>query len=191
MFEPRETNTYKVNLSNENRSTTSMYQIAPKSGQQLKIIGGGAASASTPTLEQLKPHTDRLTRCIQELWNEMQITTENKETIVPYSEKIVEAVNELTAQFPTVSNIFVYNQIFSVFTIFIHIHTLKVIQNESIKNALRSLQIGSKSMRTECIGMQNAAKDNDTDTFMKYMQDIRNSAYNLAMATKILVTQFS
>lgn len=100
MFEPRENNTLKANFSNENRSTTSMYQIARKSGQQLRNI---SAVTTTPTREQLKPHTDRLTRCIQELWNEMQTTTGNKETIVPYSEKIVEAVNELTAQFPKVT----------------------------------------------------------------------------------------
>lgn len=94
MFEPRENHTYKANLTNENRSTTSMYQIAPKVGQQRTI--------AAPTREQLKPHTDRLTRCIQELWNEMQNASGNKTTLVTYSEKICEAVSELNDQFPTV-----------------------------------------------------------------------------------------
>lgn len=181
MFEPRESHTYKANLTNENRSTTSMYQIAPKTGKHRTMMA--------PTREQLKPHTDRLTRCIQELWNEMQNASGNKTSLVSYSEKICDAVSELNDQFPTVRTHFLSNHN----SFFQHTHNqfLQVVSDEPIKNALKSLQIGSASIRTECIGLQKAAHDENSANLIKYMQDVRNSAYNLAMATKILVTQFS
>lgn len=42
----------------------------------------------------------------------------------------------------------------------------------------------------ECTGLQKSLMNDDTPSTNLYMQGVRNCAYNLAMATKMLVTQF-
>lgn len=66
----------------------------------------------------------------------------------------------------------------------------QTITNDTIRNAIRQLNQNTGHLQKDCAGLQHSIQTNDTASVELYMQEVRNCAYNLAMATKMLVTQF-
>ncbi|XP_055309853.1 ARF GTPase-activating protein Git [Sitodiplosis mosellana] len=169
MYETREgLHAAKSQQNHDNRTANSMYQMVD--GQPTQQPDGGIATASTngttlPHSDEVKHRTEVVTRRIQELWSVMQEMTAN-DVFVPGAERIRVAVAELTAVFPT------------------------TITNETIRNAIRQLNQNTGHLQKDCAGLQHSIQSNDTTSIDLYMQEVRNCAYNLAMATKMLVTQF-
>ncbi|CRL00167.1 CLUMA_CG013443, isoform A [Clunio marinus] len=142
----------------------------PTITQSLYSVGSSSSNSSNsnqpmPLVEEVTKRTEVVTRRIQELWLAMQDLTK-KDAFVPCSERIRVGVEELIAIFPPTMN------------------------DEVLKSALRQLNLNTASVQTECTNLQRALiKDNPTIVEI-YLQQVRNCAYNLAKATKTLVTQF-
>lgn len=69
-----------------------------------------------------------------------------------------------------------------------------IVQNladETIAVALRQLTQNAAKIHGECIQLQRALASDDAALAEQFMQDVRTSAYNLASATKMLVTQLA
>lgn len=66
----------------------------------------------------------------------------------------------------------------------------QAIADENIKTALKQLNQNTGNIQTSCTRLQRALLNDDITTSDLFMQEVRNYAYNLAMATKMLVTQF-
>ncbi|KAL6421007.1 hypothetical protein ACFW04_013559 [Cataglyphis niger] len=116
-----------------------------------------------PPSEEVTRRTEQVTRRIQELWMAMQDPSQ-REAFVPCAERIRVAVAELTAIFP---------------------------QNpleENIKSALRQLNGNTGRLQAECSGLQRCTSD--TEHMDRCLQQVRSCAYDIAKATKLLVTQF-
>ncbi|KAM0730244.1 ARF GTPase-activating protein GIT1 [Formica fusca] len=116
-----------------------------------------------PPSEEVTRRTEQVTRRIQELWMAMQDPSQ-REAFVPCAERIRVAVAELTAIFP---------------------------QNpleENIKSALRQLNGNTGRLQAECSGLQRCTSD--AEHMDRCLQQVRSCAYDIAKATKLLVTQF-
>jgi G protein-coupled receptor kinase interactor 2 len=147
----------------ENRPpiTQSLYSMASNSS------GSSASGASLPLVEEVTKRTEVVTRRIQELWLAMQ-DLNKKDSFVPCSERIRIGVAELVAIFPlNLSE-----------------------EHEVLKTALRQLNLNTSSIQTECTNLQRALNTENPTNIELSLQQVRNCAYNLAKATKILVTQF-
>lgn len=118
-----------------------------------------------PSTEEVNHRTDLVTRRIQELWTTMQGNV-NKNSYVPCAERIRVAVAELITIFP------------------------QNISDDTIKNALKQLNTNTNLLQAECSGLQHALLTDNIEISDMYMQEVRNCAYYLAMATKTLVTKF-
>ncbi|XP_024943398.1 ARF GTPase-activating protein GIT1 isoform X2 [Cephus cinctus] len=116
-----------------------------------------------PPSEEVTRRTEQVTRRIQELWMAMQDPS-RREAFVPCAERIRVAVAELTAIFPQ-------NPI-----------------DENIRSALRQLNGNTGRLQAECAGLQRCTSD--TDHMDRCLQQVRSCAYDIAKATKLLVTQF-
>lgn len=68
---------------------------------------------------------------------------------------------------------------------------LQAIADETIKAALKQLNQSTAHIQAECTRLQRTLAGDDKTAADLSMQEVRNVAYNLAMATKMLVTQFS
>lgn len=75
--------------------------------------------------------------------------------------------------------------------IFYVCNQLQVISDEAIKAAMLQLTQSTTTIQAECARLQRSLAGEDQTPIDQCMQDVRNSAYNLAMATKQLVTQFT
>lgn len=147
----------------ENRPpvTQSLYSMASNSS------GSSASNTSMPLVEEVTKRTEIVTRRIQELWTAMQDLTK-KDKFVPCSERIRIGVSDLIAIFPAnLSG-----------------------EHEVLINALRQLNINTSTIQSECANLQRALNSENPTNIDMYLQQVRNCAYNLAKATKILVTQF-
>lgn len=142
----------------------------PPITQSLYSVGSSSSASSSsnqslPLVEEVTRRTEVVTRRIQELWLAMQDLTK-RETFVPCSERIRVGVAELIAIFP---------------------HSMT---DDVLKHALRQLNINTNAIQAECTNLQRALSvDNPTNVEL-FLQQVRNCAYNLAKATKTLVTQF-
>lgn len=116
-----------------------------------------------PPSEEVTRRTEQVTKRIQELWKAMQDPSQ-REAFVPCAERIRVAVAELTAIFPQ-------NPI-----------------EENIRSALRQLNGNTGRLQAECSGLQRCTSD--VDHMDRCLQQVRSCAYDIAKATKILVTQF-
>lgn len=56
---------------------------------------------------------------------------------------------------------------------------------------MRQLTQNTGKIQAECSRLQRALASDDQSLTDQYMQDVRSTAYNLASATKMLVTQFA
>lgn len=72
----------------------------------------------------------------------------------------------------------------------VHTFISQKINDETILTALKQLNHSTSLLQKDCSGLQQSLLNNDTVSFDLYLQEVRNCAYNLAMATKMLVTQF-
>ncbi|XP_054011690.1 ARF GTPase-activating protein GIT1 [Hylaeus anthracinus] len=118
---------------------------------------------SLPPSEEVTRRTEQVTRRIQELWMAMQ-DPKQREAFVPCAERIRVAVAELTAIFPQ-------NPI-----------------EENIRSALRQLNGNTGRLQAECSGLQRCTSD--VEHMDRCLQQVRSCAYDIAKATKLLVTQF-
>ncbi|XP_043520855.1 ARF GTPase-activating protein GIT1 [Frieseomelitta varia] len=116
-----------------------------------------------PPSEEVTRRTEQVTRRIQELWMAMQ-DPKQREAFVPCAERIRVAVAELTAIFPQ-------NPI-----------------EENIRSALRQLNGNTGRLQAECSGLQRCTSD--IEHMDRCLQQVRSCAYDIAKATKLLVTQF-
>ncbi|XP_057320992.1 ARF GTPase-activating protein GIT1 [Microplitis mediator] len=116
-----------------------------------------------PTIDQVTRRTDQVTKGIQELWMAMQDPT-NKQVFVPCGEKIRIAVTELTTIFSQSS------------------------LDEIIRAALRQLNGNTGRLQTECASLERCT--NDSEHTKRCLQQVRCCAYDIAKATKLLVTHF-
>lgn len=116
-----------------------------------------------PPSEEVTKRTEQVTKRIQELWKAMQDPSQ-REAFVPCAERIRVAVAELTAIFPQ-------NPI-----------------EETIRSALRQLNGNTGRLQAECSGLQRCTSD--AEHMDRCLQQVRSCAYDIAKATKLLVTQF-
>jgi G protein-coupled receptor kinase interactor 2 len=141
--------------------TQSLYSVASNSSTS------SSSSVQLPLVEEVTKRTEVVTRRIQELWLAMQDLTK-KDPFVPCSERIRIGVADLIAIFP--SNL--------------------SDEYEILKNALRQLNANTAAIQTECANLQRALSLDGPSNVEVHLQAVRNCAYNLAKATKTLVTQF-
>jgi len=141
--------------------TQSLYSMASNSS------GSSTSNTSLPLVEEVTRRTETVTRRIQELWLAMQDLA-MKEKFVPCSERIRIGVSDLIAIFP--SNLGE--------------------EHEVLRTALRQLNVNTNSIQNECSNLQRALSSDNPSNIDMHLQQVRNCAYNLAKATKILVTQF-
>ncbi|XP_034252632.1 ARF GTPase-activating protein GIT2 [Thrips palmi] len=116
-----------------------------------------------PLPEEVMRRTDQVTKRIQELWVSMQEQSSpvlNRDTFVPCAERIRVAVAELTAIFP------------------------KTPSDEAIRSSLRALINNTARLQADCAGLQNSM---GTDRSI-FLQQVRSTAYDIAKATKVLVS---
>lgn len=141
----------------------------PPITQSLYSVGSSSSSStsnpSLPLVEEVTRRTEVVTRRIQELWLAMQDLTK-RDSFVPCSERIRVGVAELIAIFP------------------------QSMTDDVLKNALRQLNSNTSAIQAECTKLQRALSTENPTNVELYLQQVRNCAYNLAKATKILVTQF-
>lgn len=111
MFEPRDgSHTLKPTQTHENRSTNSMYQMVDghqvnersKADEARSPVNGSAPPNILPRSEDVKYHTEIVTRRIQELWSVMQELS-SAAVFIPGAERVALAVADLTALFSMVS----------------------------------------------------------------------------------------
>lgn len=141
--------------------TQSLYSMASNSS------GSSSSNSSLPLVEEVTKRTEIVTRRIQELWLAMQDLT-CKDKFVPCSERIRLGVSELIAIFPPGMTD----------------------EHEILRNALRNLNVNTTAIHNECANLQRALNSENPTNIDMHLQQVRNCAYNLAKATKILVTQF-
>lgn len=143
----------------------------PPITQSLYSVGSSSSASSNsnqslPLVEEVTKRTEVVTRRIQELWLAMQDLSK-RDSFVPCSERIVVCVAELIAIFP---------------------HSLT---DDVLKSAICQLNVNTSSIQAECINLQKALTSSENSTNVElHLQQVRNCAYNLAKATKTLVTQF-
>lgn len=142
----------------------------PPITQSLYSVGSSSSGSSNsnqslPLVEEVTRRTEVVTRRIQELWLAMQDLAK-KDSFVPCSERIRVGVAELIAIFP---------------------HSLT---DDVLKNALRQLNHNTSAIQAECTNLQRALSTDNPTNIELHLQQVRNCAYNLAKATKTLVTQF-
>jgi G protein-coupled receptor kinase interactor 2 len=141
----------------------------PPITQSLYSVGSSSSSSasnqSLPLVEEVTRRTEVVTRRIQELWLAMQ-DLGKRDSFVPCSERIRVGVAELIAIFP------------------------QNLTDEVLKNALRQLNTNTSAIQAECTNLQRALSTENPTNIELYLQQVRNCAYNLAKATKTLVTQF-
>lgn len=130
-----------------------------------------SASSSTvsnqtmPLVEEVTKRTEVVTRRIQELWIAMQDLSK-RESLNPCAERIRESVLDLIAIFPS------------------------TLPDDVMKSAVRDLNVNTNAILSECSTLQRALSVENPANVEIYLSQVRNSAYNLAKATKTLVTQF-
>ncbi|XP_014214077.1 ARF GTPase-activating protein GIT1 [Copidosoma floridanum] len=120
-------------------------------------------AANLPPSEEVNKRTEQVTRRIQELWMAMQNPT-HREAFVPCAERIRVAVAELATIFPQ-------NPV-----------------DDNIRCALRQLHGNTGRLQAECTALQRCTSD--VEHMDRCLQQVRSSAYDIAKATKLLVTQF-
>lgn len=146
---------------------SSMYE--PREGLRSSPWGNSksqvfqSSSLTMPLPEEVMRRTDQVTKRIQELWVSMQeqgAPVVNRDTFIPCAERIRVAVAELTAIFP------------------------KNPSDDAIRSALRALISNTARLQTDCAGLQNSMGTERT----MFLQQVRATAYDIAKATKQLVS---
>ncbi|KAL7286050.1 hypothetical protein TKK_0019658 [Trichogramma kaykai] len=176
----------KINTSPKGQRPASMYetreglrkppiysnQPASLTSQTIRESDGSSSPSmrqspweapNLPASEEVTRRTEHVTKRIQELWMAMQ-DPGRREAFVPCAERIRVAVSELVAIFPQ-------NPV-----------------DDNIRSALRQLNGNTGRLQAECSALQRCTSD--PDHMDRCLQQVRSSAYDIAKATKLLVTQF-
>lgn len=143
-----------------------------------------------PAPDDVKDKTDTVTKRIQELWAAM--VDNRRELFLPCAVRIRSAVGDLTAIFPQ-----------AVMTVKFKIITVandnfdQEAQDDVVRNALQQLTQHSGRLQAECTcllspGMSPSlgpeGPNDPSHTLL--VQKVRSCAYDIAKATKVLVTHF-
>ncbi len=158
----------------EARQISKSEEVRPPVTQSLYSVASNSSTSSStstqlPQVEDVTKRTEIVTRRIQELWLAMQDLSK-KDSFVSCSERIRVGVTDLIAIFPP---------------------TLSA-EYEVLKYALHQLTINTAAIQTECVNLHRAlsVEGATAANVEMHLQAVRNYAYNLAKATKTLVTQF-
>lgn len=119
-----------------------------------------------PLFFDVEKRTDVITRRIQELWKQMQGADLKSATFVNSAERLHMAIMDLNTIFPA------------------------AIPSEAIRTSLIMLNSNSHRMQRICCDLQAAITAESNAQIELGLQEVRNCAYDLAMATKGLITQF-
>lgn len=152
MYEAREKPPNKFGFTAD-RATTSLFHM------------DAAKEQSLPLNEEVKRHTNTVTRRIQELVTGM-LDLSGSKSFVPYGDQIRNAVDDLCAIFPT------------------------KLMDEGIEEPLQMLRVNAQEMQTICGKLTESLVAPGTDLLEATLNDVRQCAYNLARAIKDLVTRF-
>ncbi|XP_046428223.1 ARF GTPase-activating protein GIT2 [Neodiprion fabricii] len=161
MYETREGLRKSSPWSTANNQAKREVEALPRPNTTQSLWDCG--TVSLPPSEEVTRRTEQVTRRIQELWMAMQEPS-CREAFVPCAEKIRVAVAELTAIFPPNP------------------------MEDNVRSALRQLNGNTGRLQAECAGLQRCTSD--TDHMDRCLQQVRSCAYDIAKATKLLVTQF-
>ncbi|CAD6205661.1 GSCOCG00009954001-RA-CDS [Cotesia congregata] len=160
MYETRQ-GLKKIGLLNVSKREDELPEVETRSNIDQKIWE--CQKINLPARDQVTICTDQVTKGIQELWMAMQDPT-HKEDFVPCAEKIRLAVTELTTIFSQSS------------------------LDENIRTALRQLNGNTGRLQTECVSLERCT--GDSEHTKRCLQQVRCCAYDIAKATKLLVTHF-
>lgn len=157
------------------RRPVSMYETRRTPIKELSPVGNTQSfHTSPPNSTTLMPlfvdvekRTDLITRRIQELWKALQEFHRQPNVFVPSAERLHLAIMDLNTIFPA------------------------IIAQEAVKNSLHLLNINSHKMQRICSDLQTAILSGNEAQIELFLQEVRNCAYDLAMATKALITQLS
>lgn len=174
--EETETEPVSDGRSSSMKRPVSMYETRESPYNKLQLPDSRSATSmyqmqnqelSLPLPEEVKRRTDLVTKRMQELWSAMQQGNLLNNSYIPCAERIRVAVAELVAIFPP------------------------NITEDTIKNALKQLNTNTNQLQAECSGLQHALATENKEISDMYLQEVRNCAYYLAVATKTLVTKFN
>ena len=152
MYEAREKPPIKYGFT-ENRATTSLFHME------------AAKEQSMPLNEEVKRHTNLVTRRIQELVTGM-LDLSGSKSFVPYGDSIRGAVTDLCAIFPT------------------------KLTDQGVEEPLQMLRVNAQEMQRSCGKLTESLMAPGTEQLEATLNDVRQCAYNLARAIKDLVTRF-
>lgn len=157
MYEAREKPPNKFGFTESSRATTSLFHMDEVKAQ------------SMPLNEEVRRHTNLVTRRIQDLVTGMLDLSGNK-SFVPYGDEIRNAVNDLCAIFPT------------------------QLADDFVQQPLKQLSVNAQEMQVICGKLTESILLPSTDQLecqlTAALNDVRQCAYNLAKAIKDLVTRF-
>lgn len=152
MYEAREKPANKYGFT-ENRATSSMFHMDTVNEQ------------SMPLNEEVKRHTNIVTRRIQELVTGM-LDLSGSKSFLPYGDQIRSAVDDLCAIFPT------------------------KLADQGVDEPLQMLRVNAQEMQKSCGKLTESIVAPGTELLEATLSDVRQCAYNLARAIKDLVTRF-
>lgn len=146
---------------------TPIKDVSPVPNTQSFHTSPPNATTLMPLFLDVNKRTDIITRRIQELWKTMQEFSRDPGVFVPCSERLHLAVMDLNTIFPA------------------------IIAQEAVKNSLHLINVNSHRMQRICSDLQLSILACDEPQIELFFQEVRNCAYDLAMATKALITQLS
>lgn len=152
MYEAREKPPIKYGFT-ESRATTTLFHMDAVKEQ------------SMPLNEEVKRHTNMVTRRIQELVTGLLELNGNK-SFVPYGDQIRHAVSDLCAIFPT------------------------KLADQGVEEPLQLLRVNAQEMQMNCGKLTESLMAPGTEMLEATLNEVRQCAYNLARAIKDLVTRF-
>lgn len=120
---------------------------------------------SMPLNEEVKRHTNVVTRRIQELVTGM-LDLSGSKSFLPYGDQIRNAVEDLCAIFPT------------------------KLTDQGVEEPLKLLRVNAQEMQKICGKLTESLMAPGTELLEATLNDVRQCAYNLARAIKDLVTRF-
>lgn len=150
MYEAREKPPLKYNFTENSRATTSLFHVD---------------GMSMPLNEEVKRHTNLVTRRIQDLVTGM-LDLSGSKSFVPYGDQIRNAVNDLCAIFPA------------------------QLTDQGVEEPLQLLRVNAQEMHGICGKLTESLMAAGTEQLEATLNEVRQCAYNLARAIKDLVTRF-
>lgn len=146
---------------------TPIKESSPTANTQSFHTSPPNSTTMMPLFVDVAKRTDLITRRIQELWKTMQEFPRQPNVFVPCAERLHLAVMDLNSIFPA------------------------IIAQEAVKNSLHLININSHKMQRIASDLQASILSCDEVQIELFLQEVRNCAYDLAMATKALITQLS